>query len=218
MGTVEILIITGTLIVVVAGGLAIFFWWRMQYGAWSRPSTFLERGPRRGGTVISDNFDTRQERITSPEGSRGVAHTGTLADAAERLRLIQLGTVVGIGGSGVAASHIADGAGLPGARGSDNSNDLLRGAAKPPLPPDADEHMTRPAKANYGEEMKRSSGWSTGSTFGIGGPSDSTSSSSTESSSDPTSSSASSFVTHASHDYGFSGYSDSGFSSSGGDS
>jgi len=122
MVTTETLIITATLIVVVSGGLAVFFWWRMQYGVWSRPWGLDGRPNSGGGTVISKDFDTRQQRGTLPDGNEGVPTGGTSTEA-ERLRLMQLGAVVGL---------VAGGVGLPREPGRDGADILLNGATVPP--------------------------------------------------------------------------------------
>jgi hypothetical protein len=143
--TIRLLIIVGTLLAVVSGGLAIFFWWRMQYGVWSRDRRQRDRV---AGPMITNDFST----VNRPND---VAAAGMSASEAERARLHQLGLAAGMLSAGIAAdaAQAITPKNRDGSSGGEISptwaDDLARGKVEPPATP-AGDPPARPAEWHSG--------------------------------------------------------------------
>lgn len=92
----QVLIVGGTILVVVTGGLLIFFLWRSNYGVWAQERQQRERmAGDRSGVMIDNNFKPVEEREAQQESNRRRNQSGETSEA-ERARLHQLGLAGGM--------------------------------------------------------------------------------------------------------------------------
>gem|GEM_PF-3342153 len=92
----QVLIVGGTILVVVTGGLLIFFLWRSNYGVWAQERRQRERmADDRRGVMLDKSFKPAEAREPQQESNRRRNQSGETSEA-ERARLHQLGLAGGM--------------------------------------------------------------------------------------------------------------------------
>jgi len=92
----QVLIVGGTMLVVVTGGLLIFFLWRSNYGVWAQERRQRERmADDRRGVMLDESFKPAEAREPQQESKQRGSQSGEASEA-ERARLHQLGLAGGM--------------------------------------------------------------------------------------------------------------------------